>query len=452
MKRPLAMLALAALVACGAPQPSGPTVSEALYPEDLPPGHERPPRERAGETRDVTARERAAIGRLSRIAERVRGLRFRHEVPVQVQDPEAIMAYVDSQIEDQELQRARTVYVALGLLSPDLDVRSLLLRLMGEQIVGYYDSDAGNLVVRDDVMRAFGGAEGEEVDLDEARIVLVHELVHALQDQQLSLSANLEGARTTDAENAFRALVEGDATLAMIGFALEGERVPLSHLTMDAARIHNLSEMVRGSPLTGSELTNAPAIVRVPLLSAYVDGLSFAANLHGSGGWGKVDRAHAEPPESTEQVLHPARFARREAPERLRLRGAEGLLGEGRELVYEDTLGELEMSVYFRLGASPPEAARGAEGWGGDRLYAFERPDGGSALVWLMTWDSEAEAREAQALAETAVKATPAGQPRSHRVERRGRALLVLRHVTPELQDPVVERFAEWARATKRAD
>ena len=55
---------------------------------------------------------------------------------------------------------------------------------------------------------ALVAGEAEEV----ARVV--HELVHALQDQHLGLSQAMEQERTTDAENAFGALVEGDATLA----------------------------------------------------------------------------------------------------------------------------------------------------------------------------------------------------------------------------------------------
>ena len=116
-----------------------------------------------GYTRAVTPSERRAIAELIRAAEDVRGLRFARDVPVLVQNSDAIMAYVDSQIETQRLERARVVYAALGLLRPDLDVRSLLLRLMGEQIVGYYDVEQHRLVVRDDVMRAFGGADDQAV-------------------------------------------------------------------------------------------------------------------------------------------------------------------------------------------------------------------------------------------------------------------------------------------------
>ena len=459
----LSCLAGALLVGCGSAQTSIANTSEPLLsnyeqPAETPAKKAHPVPE-VGHTRSVSPRELRAIERLMTAAERVRGLQFQRQVPVLVQDSQAIAGYVDGQIKEGELERSRMIYTALGLLPAELDVRDLLLRLMGEQIVGYYDVEHGHLVVRDDVMRAFGGERsGPGVDLAEARVVLVHELVHALQDQHLGLSSSVDQKRDSDADNAFRALIEGDATLAMIAFALERESLPLADLTRNPARVRNLSELVRSSPLAGSELGSAPAIVRIPLLSAYVDGLTFAAYLHGDGGWGRVDRAHADAPASTEQVLHPERFARHEAPERLRLPGARDALGQGYDLVQEDTLGELEIGVYFGVGSPEPVAQRAAQGWGGDRLYAYKSGDGHIAVAWLTSWDDEREAEEATRAAERVIDGQQPATRADRLVVRSGRALLMLRQVPAALHEAVRTRFTRWAsraaserRATRRA-
>lgn len=375
------------------------------------------------------------IAELMGTAERVRGLRFAQPVPVLIEDRERITSYVESQIEEEELERAQVVYTALGLLEPDLDVRSLLLRLMGEQVVGYYDSEAKHLVVRDDIMRAFGRGEhsDESAELTEARIVLVHELVHALQDQRLALSEHIEAERDTDADNAFHALVEGDATLAMIGFALERERIPLSRLTKNPAQVRQFSEVVRRSPLAGTELEQAPEIVRVPLLSAYVDGLSFCASLHGSGGFAAIDRVHAAPPVSSEQVLHPERFVSGDQPQVLRLPELPGLRAAGYELVREDTLGELEMRVYFGLGETAVDAQRAAAGWDGDRLRVYRAPGQPPAVIWLSVWDDEREAREAEAAARRALEHRGAPAAARCAVVRSGTHLLIVRDLAKSL-------------------
>ncbi|MFI5306361.1 MAG: hypothetical protein ACHQ53_03350 [Polyangiales bacterium] len=456
-RRPELTIVLALLAAgsswssgCAAARVPTARVDEAPRPSAVPlaTAPQSPPTPQRGHTREVTPSELLAVRPLIEAAERVRGLRFAREVPVLVQDRDAIMGYVDGQIKADELERSRTIYTALGLLPPQLDVRKLLVRLMGEQIVGYYDVDTHRLVVRDDVMRAFGGiGTTPSVDLAEARVVLVHELVHALQDQHLGLSANIAKKRDSDADNAFRALVEGDATLAMIAFALERDSQPLAELTRNPARVRSLSDLVRGSPLAGSELGSAPPIVRVPLLSAYVDGLTFAANLHGDGGWGRVDRAHADPPASTEQVLHPERFAHPTAPERPRLPEARSALGPDYKLLYQDTLGELEMRVYFELGSPSLEAQRAVQGWRGDRLYAYVSATAETAIVWLATFIDERGAELAEHAAERASATSPKQARARQLVARSGRALLMLRNVPSDAHAALRARFERFAAA-----
>jgi hypothetical protein len=434
------LLCLAFVSACSSAAPaSDPKDAHDAQtkPTALPPP--KPAPAPAGTRRGPSAREQRVIDELMGSAERVRGLQFKQPVPVLVEDRDRITAYVETQIEDEELDRARVVYAALGLLPSDLDVRSLLLRLMGEQVVGYYDAEEKHLVVRDDVMRAFARGEDanaeEGSDLSEARIVLVHELVHALQDQHLNLFKNIHAERDTDADNAFHALVEGDATLAMIGYALEREQIPLSRLTSNPAQIQSFSDVVRHSPLAGTELEQAPAIIRIPLLSAYVDGLAFCASLHGmGGGFSAIDRAHANPPVSSEQVLHPLRFADPDVPQSLTLPELPELAAAGYEVVREDTLGELEMGVYFGQGAREADAKRAADGWDGDRLRVYRSATEPPAVVWLSVWDSERDAQEAEAAAAHVARQSASPAPDRWEVVRKAKKLLIVRDLPPALR------------------
>ena len=90
---------------------------------------------------------------------------------------------------------------------------------------------------------------------------------------------------------------------------------------------------------------------------------------------------------------------------------------DGFTLVLADTLGELGVRTLASRYLPAQDAARVAEGWGGDRLAAFARGQE-TVIVWLTAWDSEGDAIEfADALRAIEPDAS---------VERRGARVLVL--------------------------
>ena len=385
--------------------------------------------------RDPDRDEIAALREAMRIAERLRSLRFARPVPVRVQSRDDITAFVRSRIEEDELEQARLFYTAIGLLPADVDLRALVLSVMGEQIAGFYDPRRHTMVVRDDVMEEMTRlvARGGTILGTPSSMVLVHEYVHALQDQRLGLDEDEDDTRTIDEENAYAALIEGDATLTMLGIGLAGTGRSLEDLTRTPGLLRGqLSEDVEAGP-EGSELASAPAILRAPLLSRYLDGLVFVGALHGGhdvprGGFAAIDAAFAAPPTSTEQILHPARYASGDRGTRITLPALASLEAAGWQPVDEDTLGELELSVFFAQGGSRDRDRDAAAGWDGDRLRVYRRDttDRGPTLafLWLSRWDDERDAADAEAAARNvgAAITTPAG---SMLVQRSGRALSI---------------------------
>jgi hypothetical protein len=392
--------------------------------------------------RPPTRDEEEAIRPLLRAAERIRGLRFAREVPVRVQTSEQIVDFVQAQIDDEELEHARVFYVAIGLLPEGLDVRALLLRVMGEQIVGFYDPERGTMVMREDVardLRALRSA-GRSIEGSESAMVLVHEYVHALQDQDLALGDHYDDERSIDAENAFASLVEGDATLSMIGWLALAQGGHLSSLTGDLA---TLRTMVQGGDVgggNGAEMAAAPPIVRAPLLSRYLDGMLFCATLHGHGSFAAVDDAHRTLPVSTEQILHPDRYFAHEGPEAITLPELPAMAAEGYAPHDEDTLGELELSVWMAIGSSGDRDRVAAAGWGGDRLRVYRGPGTTTAAVWWTTWDDEAEAIEAERA--VTIVGSHVFAVRGHRV---GRALSILIDVPDAAAASIESTFDTWA-------
>lgn len=433
----LAALLLSSCHRHARPEPSQPPVSAtADIAPDAPTSEEsaKPP---IGFSRPATAKERAAIGELVRAAESVRQLRLRHPVIMEIEDDDAIAHSLHAQIEEAEIERAKLIYGALGLLDSDEDLRSMFAGVLGEQVIGYYDPKTGRLVIRDDVMDGLTGALGPG-QIDEARLVLVHELVHALQDQRLGLGESYEKKRTADADNAFRAVVEGDATLAMLAHALRQQGIPLSAAS---AGIQQMGDYIDLHTLVrGEKLDEAPAILRVTLVAPYLRGLQFVAAVQGRGGWPAVNNAHRRPPTTTEQILHPERFLAREPAEEIDVTDSKEVLAAGFEPAERDTLGELELGVYFGQGRPSGTDEQAAAGWAGDRLAVYVRGDE-AAVVWWTTWDTDSDAEEAYRAAHAV-----SPEDSSARVERKGRSVLIVRGLPPKLHRAVRGDFNAFAR------
>jgi len=423
------------------PEPSPPPDStETARSAPSEPTPEPATQPRHGVARPATAKERAAVGELVRAAESVRQLRLRRPVTIEIEDGDAIANSLRSQIEEAEIERARLIYGALGLLDTEEDLQSMFAGVLGEQVIGYYDPDTGRLVIREDVMAGLAGALGPE-QTQEARLVLVHELVHALQDQRLGLGESYEKERTADADNAFRSVVEGDATLAMLAHALRQQGIPLSAATSGIQQMGDYVDL--NALVRGEKLDDAPAILRVTLVAPYLRGLQFVAAVQGRGGWPAVNNAHRRPPATSEQVLHPEKYFAREPGERIELPDNREILAAGFERIEEDTLGELELSVYLGQGRASGTDEEAAAGWAGDLLVVYTRDDE-AAVIWWTTWDTDADAEEA-------FRAARSVSPKDSRarVERKGRSVLIVRGLPAKLHRPVRSDFTSFARRIK---
>jgi hypothetical protein len=433
MKRMWLGMVLCAFAACAStPVPNAPAPNIEAKPEPAQVASEPATR---GMSRAPTREEMELIRALMRDTERIRGLGFRAPIDIRMQDRAAMRAYVSSALDEESLMRARRRYVALGLLDPAVDVRNLLESVMEEELVGYYDPKQKLLAVRDDVARSLGDDTSSATSL-EWRATVVHELVHALQDQHLGLGTAMHAERSTDADDAFGALVEGDATLAMLGYAADITGVSLETLTGDpkglAASLHMSPERLSGA------LRAAPAIVREPLLFRYREGTLFAAKLFAAGGWEQVDAAHLTPPESTVAIVEPSRYLAQDATPRLSPPDLSWLSGSDYVRVDEDVLGGFELSVV--LGDARIERRHLQRSWRGDRYTVLARGEK-HATAWYLCVDSKTLAkRMGQAFENLGTHGIP------RRVSVEAACVLVTRGFENDEAEELERRFHAWAR------
>jgi hypothetical protein len=285
-----------------------------------------------------------------------------------------IVKNLDSETTPAEMHAAEVLLRTFGLAPKTFAYRSFLIKLLTEQVAGYYDPKAQQFYLAD------------WIELEGQKPVMAHELTHALQDQHFNLKRFEKWPKgDSDAELAAHALIEGDATLAMTLYMTKHPLVAL-------AFIKSLGALEEAS----EQFKQAPRALRESLLFPYEQGSAWATLLYQRGGWDMVSQAFTKLPQSSEQILHADKYFIYEAPQKLALPDLRNVLGPTWKRIDYDVNGE--WGCYLILDEflnDTAESKRAAEGWGGDRYALYESDSSGAAVIAQLTaWDSHDDARE----------------------------------------------------------
>ena len=302
-----------------------------------------------------------------------------HQIP-RTDLPAVLQQKLAQQVPDREFAAEGIALAALGLLPTGVDLKKTYLNLLGEQVGAFYDQHTGELVT----------FSGQPLDNSQNRVILAHELTHALEDQHFHLAnLPLDAKGNDDRVLAASALVEGDATLVMNRYLL-GE--------MSASV---LKESLSGALTTDvRQLAAAPRFLRESLVFPYLRGQEFCQALYEQGGWTKLAAAFQHPPSSTAQILHPALFLSNPRREPVEVRfESTSLLGQ--QPVADNVAGEFEirqlLAGWLGDGNKTNEIAAG---WVGDRYLVYGDAKVNSYL-WRCLWTSEAAAQRFVAAMQT---------------------------------------------------
>jgi len=303
------------------------------------------------------------------------GLKFKTPPVVEVRSKEQVRAFVVQQVQDPKALREFTgmeaAYKRLGMLPDTLDLKKFLVDLLTEQIVGYYDPKTKVLYVVSDA------------PTEAASITITHELIHALQDQYISLDSAQKLEGQNDRQSAAQAVFEGQAVYEQIAAMLGGNNVAVN-LPGGWDRVR---EMIRDNQSSMPVFAAAPVVIQETLIFPYLSGAEFVRNYKDRNPGKEL---YKDMPQSTEQILHPsAYFAKRDAPSAVSLPPLAGV-----SPVYQNTIGEFETRLLlFEHLRDQNEAVRGASGWDGDRYQLFSS-GGGQGIAWVTVWDSAVDASE----------------------------------------------------------
>lgn len=307
---------------------------------------------------------------LAPAVERATGLKFKHLPRAEVISREQLRAYLEAKFRQDypgdRMRDLRDAYRLLTLIPDSTDLSKLYLDVLTEQVAGFYDPDSA----------AFFGVEGVAPTYRIATIG--HELVHALQHNYVPLDSILDQKVDADRLLAAQAILEGQATLAMIRMqpGLDSEVFkPAFWVTVR----DNLASAQRSMPAFAS----APRVIRETLIFPYLSGAEFMRwwmTTHPDS----VQPYGARMPVSTEQILLPSHYTAGDRPVEVTFSGgpanssASDVVGDfGVRILLADLGGLAEIPTAIPLG------------WGGDRYVLYQSP-AGPALVWAAVWDSPA--------------------------------------------------------------
>jgi hypothetical protein len=275
----------------------------------------------------------------------------------------------------EEMHASELVLKKLGLAPADFQLRSFIIKLLAEQVAGYYEPKTQEFYLAD------------WIDIDGQKPVIAHELTHALQDQHFNLRRFEKWPKhDSDAELAAHSLVEGDASFLMI-----------QYIVRNPARQLAFMKSMSGTGADATEqIEKAPRVLRETLLFPYVQGMAWVAAVYKQGGWDAVSASYTNLPKSTEQILHNDKYAANEAPRKVSLRDISTSLGRGWKMADNDVEGEWGYYLILdQILESPDVSKKASAGWGGDRYALFTGPKPTDVLVVQKTvWDTETDARE----------------------------------------------------------
>jgi len=288
-----------------------------------------------------------------------------------------------SEMTPQEIHIQEATLQAFGLVAPDFNLEKFLISFYTEQAAGFYDPLRKTMFIAD------------WVEPDMQRMVLSHELTHALQDQSYDLEKFLKAARDDDDASATReAVVEGHATAAMIQEMIEPMKLEVMP-SLEPLMAPIIQQQLEEFPA----FTKAPFFFRFQALFPYIEGIGFMQHGLQAGGWKRLSSLFDNPPRTTKEIFQPEVYFDKQPLPKVTLPQPAALAGvHGVSFLAENIMGE--MGYYALLGQliSEDEAKSVAPNWLADRYLLYEKSDAGPGkkqyvLVSQTRWSSAESAQ-----------------------------------------------------------
>jgi len=328
--------------------------------------------------------------------EYLRQREFKHSVPVEVMSREEYQNQTSSNTDTESAfaQWNNQVWEGLWIVGENTNAQTALSSTSGSAVAGFYSPS------RDEIMIIT--PDPSEPTISNA--TLIHELVHALQDQYIDLTdptyyQGVDG--TQDSSLAVSGLIEGEANYVEANYADRCGGAWSCVSTPDSGGGTSPGTINLGIFLT--------------IFHPYSDGPVWVNDVVDEGGWDALEARYQDVPASTEQIIH--RTTDEPAPIDFTDNGVNGWSSFPDQGVDgADTVGEASIFAMFwyqsrNYGAGIIDTVIAADGkydaydyrstpssgWGNDLLVPYKQGSGDDAdygYVWKTKWDTQQDATQ----------------------------------------------------------
>ena len=395
-----------------APQPSPTPQSVPSAQPSATPSHRLEVEPIEKETKDhiITPAEAKELFRsvdeILHFASKDTGFPIKKKVKRTIVSRQQVEKYVGDKFKDDadriRFERSELVEKKFGLLPRTFDLHSFLIKLLTEQVAGYYDEKT----------RTMNLLDWNEPETQ--RPVMAHELTHALQDQSFNLEKMSkhdeevekhglddldELVRNDEASTCRSAVLEGQAMIVLLDYVMAPQGQSVEKMPQVVDLMQDSMDKSRGSPVFDS----APLLLQEELAFPYRQGMKFIKDLLVSGGkqlayTGVLERM----PQTTREIMEPGEYLAGHRVPPLLLPDL-SFLKKDYEPYDAGAVGQLDVSLLLRIYADEALDKRLTPEWRGGSYYAAGRrgvkpPNRNSSahigLYYISKWATEQAAQE----------------------------------------------------------
>lgn len=312
------------------------------------------------------------------LLEKYRGEKPKNPVKVETIERNQIDKYIDEALEDtygKGLKNFEKILTFLRVLKEDESYLQKAKELYREQAAAFYNP-------KDHTLKIIKGTDEDNLIFQGA---LLHELMHALQDEKIEIYREMERRKNNyDSLMALQSFLEGEAlliTILSLGDVNIEEEEEFQILKENSSMIFNNFEEF---------LPMEEDFLNYEMVLPYKGGINFILSNFEREKWKGIEKYYKFLPCTMEEILH---FDKENNPPKDFSKLAKKIKIKGSKKFDSQTFGESFLYFIFSKNNSKEESKKMAEGWDGDKLLLLEKKDG-PFILWLINWDTERDLLE----------------------------------------------------------